>query len=144
MKRSPDLSKLLDELPRMDRQRLSQLWIDCFGVAPTPGLSLSLMPSVLAFQLQARAHGLPINLARQNSSSGISAESASQRRSLYRPGTLIVREWNGEIHEVQVTTEGYQYKGQKYRSLSPIANRITGTRWSGPMFFGTKRKGQGR
>jgi hypothetical protein len=44
----------------------------------------------------------------------------------------------GEVHEVSVTPEGYEYRGDIYKSLSPIANRITGTRWSGPAFFGAK------
>lgn len=54
-------------------------------------------------------------------------------------GTLFEREFKGCVHKVFVTAEGqYEYKGQAYRSLSVIAREITGTRWSGPAFFGVK------
>ena len=65
--------------------------------------------------------------------------SEANRRS-FKAGTKIIREWKGQLHEVAVTTEGYVYKGEAYKSLSPIATRITGTRWSGPAFFGTRKK----
>jgi len=42
---------------------------------------------------------------------------------------------------VTLTADGYEYKGEKYKSLSPIASKITGTHWSGPAFFGTTKKG---
>ncbi len=53
------------------------------------------------------------------------------------PGTRLLREWSGDTHEVLVTDQGYVYRGTTYRSLSAIAQVITGTRWSGPKFFGT-------
>ncbi len=55
-----------------------------------------------------------------------------------RPGARLIREWNGETHEVLVTEEGFQWRGQKWRSLSAIAREITGTHWSGPRFFGVR------
>jgi hypothetical protein len=54
------------------------------------------------------------------------------------PGTRLVREWKGVEHTVTVMHEGFDYQGQPYRSLSPIAKRITGTSWSGFVFFGLK------
>jgi hypothetical protein len=59
-----------------------------------------------------------------------------------RPGTRIVREWKGKVHEVTITDSGFEYEGETFKSLSPIACRITGTHWSGPAFFGTKGKKQ--
>jgi hypothetical protein len=56
-----------------------------------------------------------------------------------KPGTRIFRQWRGESHEVLVTESGYEYRGAKYESLSGIARKITGTRWSGPAFFGLKQ-----
>ncbi|WP_257254742.1 DUF2924 domain-containing protein, partial [Endozoicomonas sp. SESOKO3] len=50
----------------------------------------------------------------------------------------IVKEYEGETHEVIVTREGFEYRGQIYRSLSGIAKLITGSHWSGPVFFGLK------
>jgi hypothetical protein len=55
----------------------------------------------------------------------------------YKPGTRLIREWRGQTHEVTVLDEGYEWQGVRYRSLSPIARAITGSRWSGPRFFGT-------
>jgi hypothetical protein len=50
-----------------------------------------------------------------------------------------VREWKGKVHEVLINANGFEYLGETYKSLSPIACRITGTHWSGPAFFGTRR-----
>jgi hypothetical protein len=53
-----------------------------------------------------------------------------------RPGTRLVREWNGRVHVVDVSEKGFVFDGKTYRSLSAIAKRITGAHWSGPRFFG--------
>jgi hypothetical protein len=58
------------------------------------------------------------------------------------PGIVLTREWKGVIHKVTVTADGFQYLGRRYGSLSDIARMITGTRWSGPRFFGLERKEQ--
>ncbi len=54
------------------------------------------------------------------------------------PGTKIYREHNGITHEVEVVSDGFEYNGRKWKSLSSIANKITGTKWSGPKFFGLR------
>lgn len=62
-----------------------------------------------------------------------------------REGNRLVREWNGTTHHVLVLASGFEWQGRQYRSLSQIAEAITGAHWSGPRFFGlTNRKGQGR
>ena len=59
---------------------------------------------------------------------------------LLRTGTTLVRQWRGHTHTVLVREDGFEYEGQHYRSLTVIAERITGAHWSGPRFFGlTKR-----
>lgn len=57
-------------------------------------------------------------------------------------GTRFIREFKGEEHQVTVLKDGYEYKGCRYSNLSIIARKITGTKWSGPLFFGLKRKGK--
>ena len=52
---------------------------------------------------------------------------------------MLEREWNGVTHRVMVLDEGFAWNGQKHNSLSDIAFRITGTRWSGPRFFGLRQ-----
>jgi len=53
-----------------------------------------------------------------------------------KPGTWLSRTWHGEVHQVVVLENGYEYRGSRYGSLSEIARLITGTQWSGPRFFG--------
>jgi hypothetical protein len=55
-----------------------------------------------------------------------------------KPGTVLVREWGGVIHQVTVQGHGMLFRGKRYGSLSEIARVITGSRWSGPLFFGLK------
>jgi hypothetical protein len=57
-------------------------------------------------------------------------------------GTRYVREYGGKLHEVTVLETGYEYQGRGYRSLTEVAKSITGTKWSGPVFFGYKRPGK--
>jgi hypothetical protein len=57
-----------------------------------------------------------------------------------RPGVTLTREWNGVTHRVMVLEEGFAWNGQKHASLSKIAYHITGTRWSGPRFFGLRQQ----
>jgi hypothetical protein len=60
-----------------------------------------------------------------------------------RPGSVLLREWNGLTYSVEVTPEGYVLEGQSFRSLSGVARRITGANWSGPRFFGLKQRAGG-
>ncbi len=61
-----------------------------------------------------------------------------QTASRIKPGTRLLRVWQGRAHEVLVEADGVSYRGQRYRSLSEVARLITGQRWSGPLFFGLK------
>jgi len=55
---------------------------------------------------------------------------------LYKPGTRLIREWQGITHEVTIEEKGFTWNGKRYGNLSRIACAITGTHWSGPRFFG--------
>lgn len=55
-----------------------------------------------------------------------------------KPGTRLIREWQGKTHTVSVLETGFEFQGSRYRSLSEIARLITGARWSGPLFFGLR------
>jgi Protein of unknown function (DUF2924) len=57
-----------------------------------------------------------------------------------KPGTKLVREWHGHVHTVDVLDDGFAYQGECYPSLTRVARRITGVQWSGPVFFGLKRR----
>ncbi len=58
-----------------------------------------------------------------------------------KPGTILTREWKGSPRRVQVLSDGFEYEGERFASLSEVARKITGTHWSGPLFFGLKRSG---
>ena len=59
---------------------------------------------------------------------------------LSRPGTRLVREWHGVTHTALIHADGVEWRGQRYRSLSVVARKITGARWSGPQFFGLRQR----
>ena len=62
--------------------------------------------------------------------------SPRQLHAVYKPGTRLIREWQGYTYEVTIMEKGYVWQNKKYRSLSRIAQEITGAKWSGPQFFG--------
>jgi hypothetical protein len=62
----------------------------------------------------------------------------AQRQRGLSPGTILVREWNGQAHRVMVVEQGFAWQGVTYDSLSKIAQAITGTKWNGPRFFGLR------
>jgi hypothetical protein len=126
-------------LPRMNRKALQALWAKLFGKPPNPALRREILVPILAYRLQEVTLGglKPATEKRlkelvQNGSEGPGLRS--------KPGTRFVREWQGKLHEVSVLPDGYEYKDHTYLSLSEIARAITGTRWSGPAFFGLKKR----
>ena len=70
---------------------------------------------------------------------GAETENSALLTPQLKPGTKLLRQFQGEMHEVLVADEGFEYRGKRYESLSEIARQITGTRWSGPLFFGLKQ-----
>jgi hypothetical protein len=142
----PDsVEKQLETLPAMARADLALLWQKLFHSVPDPKIRNPAMIRFLAYRIQEQAYG------------SLSATSERRLRQLeaavagnlnlktssapkIQPGTRLVREWQNQVHLVNVETKGYEYRGTRYQSLSEIARLITGTRWSGPLFFGLKSK----
>jgi len=136
--------ELIRRLPTVGRDELLKLWQENFGRPASPGLRRSLIPPVLAYRIQERAYGGldPESERRLRESVGDpkpQREKKMEGARAFKPGTRILREWKGQTHEVLITSSGFEYKGETFRTLSPIAKRITGTHWSGSAFFGTKR-----
>src|SRR5207302_682790 len=103
-----------------------------------------LMVPILAYRMQEREYGGLSNSARRRlkeiaASLGHTRPSLPETDSAPQTGTRLVRSWRGELHEVLATGSGYHYRGRSYSSLSKIAREITGTRWSGPAFFGVRK-----
>ena len=131
-----DLGTALTGLERASRHRLAEHWAEYFGAPPPPRTSRSLMIRAVAYKMQERALG-GLSAATRRLLSGQEPAPVRRRRTL-SPGTVLIREWHGIGHQVTIIDKGVRYRGEPYRSLSEVARRITGTRWSGPRFFGVK------
>jgi hypothetical protein len=140
-----DIKETLAELPTLDRSKLLHLWRANFGKAAPPGIRRELIVPILAYRIQERAYGglkkETILKLRQLARDFDKRPSRLIRTNQVKAGTRIVREWRGHTHEVTAVNGGWVYRGVTYKSLSEIARQITGTRWSGPLFFGLKRQG---
>ena len=136
-----EIAGLLDR----STQELRLAWCEFHRAGPPLGLSRDLMIRALAYELQQRAHGGASAALRRRlqSLAGASAKGAlADPGILLKAGTTLVRQWRGRTHTVLVHKDGFEHDGQRYRSLTIIAERITGAHWSGPRFFGlTKRAG---
>ena len=113
---------------------------------PPQGLSRDLLIRALTNQLQEWIHGGASGALRrrlQTLAGAFDRDGASfDPGVVLKTGTTLVRQWRGHTHSVLVREDGFEYEGQRYRSLTMIAERITGAHWSGPRFFGlTKRAG---
>ena len=102
------------------------------------------MIRALANKLQERAHGGP-SLALKRHLNTLAGGFEKGRLSLdpgvvLKTGARLVRQWRGRTHTVLVLEDGFEYEGQRYRSLTMIAARITGAHWSGPRFFGVTKR----
>jgi hypothetical protein len=111
---------------------------------PPLGLSRDLIIRGLADKLQQRAHGVP-SRALQRRLRTLAAEFEKGARSfdpdiVVKTGATLVRQWRGHTHTVLAREDGFEYDGQRYRSLTVIAERITGAHWSGPRFFGLSKQ----
>jgi hypothetical protein len=108
------------------------------------GLSRDLLIRALAHQLQERAAGgasRALGRRLQTLAGEFEKRSASFDPGIVpKSGATLVRQWRGHTHTVFVRKDGFEYEGQHYRSLTVIAERITGAHWSGPRFFGLTRR----
>ena len=141
---SDPLEDRLTSLPKLSRHALSELWQELFEKpAPSPFRRNFITP-ILAFRLQEQT--LATTKTRESTPYRKPRELFENHSSraggltIVKPGTRLVREWRGQMHVVEAAVQGYEYKGEQFATLSAIARQITGTRWSGPLFFGLKSK----
>jgi len=133
----------LETLPSLPRGHLAQLWHQLFHCVPDPKIRKPAMIQFLAYRIQEQAYGSLSTTSERRLRQLAEAVARNSNPEPFRripPGTRLVREWQNQVHLVNVESRGYEYRGVRYRSLSEIARLITGTRWSGPLFFGLKNK----
>jgi hypothetical protein len=120
-------------------------WRRLYRVTPPTRLSRDLLIRGIAHKVQEQAHGgLSLGTKRRLHSLSESADqrggAATTPTIALKPGTKLVREWHGHVHMVSVLKDGFEYQGERFRSLTRIARRITGVHWSGPLFFGISKR----
>jgi hypothetical protein len=139
-----EVERQIAELVDRSTQELRLAWRQLHRAGPPHGLSRDLLIRALANQLQEGIHGRVSwalrrrlhTLAEELDKDGASFDPGV----VLKTGTTLVRQWRGHTHTVLVHTDGFEHEGQRYRSLTAIAERITEAHWSGPRFFGlTKR-----
>jgi hypothetical protein len=138
------LSEQIATLPSLNKTQLLAIWVENFSKDPPPKLRKELLVPILAYRMQEREFGGLSHAARRRLREvavSLRTDKPSQERpdSALQTGTRLLRVWRGETHEVIAIGSGYEYRGQTYSSLSRIAREITGTRWSGPLFFGVRK-----
>lgn len=142
-------------LDALETKALQARWVQVYGKEPPSRIRAGLLRLGISYRLQEKAFGglkpqtvrylrkLAVELraeraSKQAGSDGTDAPAPhwpAERTSL-SPGTQLMREWNGSTEVVDVVTDGYTWRGDSYRTLSAVAVAITGTKWSGPKFFG--------
>ncbi|WP_299420836.1 DUF2924 domain-containing protein [Sphingomonas bacterium] len=129
----------ISAIAMMPPAELRDAWRAEFGET-APALSLSLLRRALASAAQERALGSLPAAARKVLEAMARADAPLPVPAIkLKPGTRLVREWNGTVHNVLVVADGIMFGEQRYGSLSEVARAITGAHWSGPRFFGLKR-----
>jgi hypothetical protein len=134
----------LARLPELDLTELRQQWRTLYKSDASRHLSRELLLRAVAYRMQEVAlGGLRPEHQRQLRQSAQQFKETGEIRCRARlelkSGTRLVREWRGRTYEVLVLDEDFSWQGTRYPSLSAVARKITGTPWSGPLFFGLKQ-----
>ena len=139
------LSREIEALSDLTIDELKKRWRSNYDCAPPGRSSKKLLVAAIAYRMQERAFGgLKPSVLRQLDciADGSDEPQMVKPRPVTQasPGTVLIRDWRGQSHHVTVLERGVLYRKENYRSLSQVARVITGTRWSGPLFFGLKSR----
>jgi len=130
-----------ESLKDLDRKGLAETWQEAFGRPIPPKLFRNTVIPILAYRLQALKFGDLSPAAERYLASLLPRKDGKPTKPPPRrlkPGTRLLRTWQGRTYTVTVADNGFIWDGMTHRSLSVIARPITGTAWSGPAFFGLK------
>ncbi len=145
-----DMNASLDigaELARLEALTLFELkgeWRRLHRMAPPKRMSRDLLMRGITYKIQERRlGGLSPSILRKLAPHGAAEDALTQQKIVppitLKPGSRLVREWRGVTHRVLVLDNGFEWRGERYGSLSTIAEEITGAHWSGPRFFGLRK-----
>jgi hypothetical protein len=127
---------------------LRERWAGLYGSPCPPRISRQLLIRALAHRMQEQVLGGLDRATRRRLERAVKDLAAGRALSSavpkIKPGTRLLREWQGTVHEILVLERGVDYHGKTWPSLSAVAREITGARWSGPRFFGLNGKARGR
>jgi len=138
------LEQQLAELMTMPPAQLRSLWRDTYR-SPAPDIGPDLLRRGIANRMQERVHGsltgaTKREIERLRKRIERTGKAGHMHAISLKTGTRLVRSWNGKSYHVLVCDDGFEFEGRRYESLSHIAREITGARWSGPRFFGLKKR----
>lgn len=155
MKRRGTASEIEQEIAELNDRTITELqvrWRELYGTAPPFKVRSGFLRYAIAYRLQERLHG-GLNTSTKRFLRAVAKQGRERRKAppgalrratsvpaVQRParGTQLIREWNGKLETVEVTEQGYNWAGRTHSTLSAVALAITGTKWSGPRFFGLK------
>lgn len=130
----------IDRIRSLGLDELRVLWRTTLRSSPPPAFTKDLMARFICWHIQEQAHGgVDANTAKLLGGLARGDKPGADRR--LKPGTVLVREYQGDRHTVTVVPDGYVWRDATYASLSAIACNITGTAWNGPRFFGLRAGG---
>ena len=131
-------------LSALDRKELVEKWRSLYKTGPPVGSQNKFLLYAVAHRMQEKALGGLKPATRRFLEKAAQNNDASKQQLLptisIKPGTRMLREWHGVTYEVIILESRVLCNGKYYRSLSEVARAITGARWSGPLFFGMKKK----
>lgn len=138
----------LAALHELSLDELKGRWLDLYGSTCPPRMSREFLFRAIAYRIQEQALG-GLDRSTRRRLDRAAADLAAGRTPTalapkIKPGTRLLREWQGKVHEVIVLEKGVEYREKSWPSLSAVAREITGTRWSGPRFFGLTGAPNGR
>ncbi len=119
----------------LSRADLVERWVGLHGSPPIKTMTQDLLARGIAYEMQVRQLG-GLTPAERKALGALAQGKTSPSPGALKPGTRLYRTWRGVTQEVLVLERGYGWRGKSYASLSEVARAITGTRWSGPRFFG--------
>lgn len=128
----------LTELMQLDRSALQQRWASAFGCPAPIKSGQEFLRGALGWHAQMQALRGSTPKREVNRLVGGLTQKARASSYTLSPGTQLLREWQGRTHRVMVLDDGFEHEGKVYRSLTAISRLITGTAWSGPLFFGLR------